>query len=75
MILIDVRTAAEYNDGHYPGAINHELDLMMRGIFPDVPLDTNIQVYCRSGSRAGIAKELLEQYGFIRVTNGGGYNH
>jgi phage shock protein E len=74
-MLIDVRTVDEYNDGHYPDAINHELDLMMRGIFPDVPLDTDIQVYCRSGSRADMAKVLLERFGFTCVTNRGGYNH
>jgi phage shock protein E len=73
MILIDVRTPFEYADGHYPNAINHELDLIMQGVFPDVPYDTEIQVYCRSGNRSSIAKKLLEQSGFNRVTDIGGY--
>lgn len=73
MILIDVRTPSEYADGHYPNAVNHELDLIMQGVFPDVPLDTEIQMYCRSGNRSGIAKQLLERFGFINVTNIGGY--
>jgi phage shock protein E len=73
MILIDVRTSSEYADGHYPNAINHELDLIMQGVFPDVPLDTEIQMYCRSGNRSGIAKQLLEQSGFNNVINIGGY--
>lgn len=73
MILIDVRTPSEYADGHYPNAVNHELDLIMQGVFPDASLDTEIQVYCRSGNRSGIAKQLLERFGFINVTNIGGY--
>ncbi len=73
MLQIDVRTPDEYATGHYPDAINHELDLMMQGNFPDLPKDTEIQVYCRSGGRAGVAKQLMEQAGFTHVTNIGGF--
>lgn len=73
MLQIDVRTPDEYATGHYPDAINHELDLMMQGNFPDLPKDTEIQVYCRSGGRAGAAKQLMEQVGFTHVTNIGGF--
>lgn len=74
MILIDVRTPDEYAMGHYPNAINHELDRLMRGDFPQVPKDTEIQVYCRSGARSTAAKQLLEEDGFVQVTNIGGYH-
>jgi rhodanese-related sulfurtransferase len=73
MILIDVRTPSEYAVGHYPNAINHELDLMMQGVFPNLPLDTEIQVYCRSGNRSEMAKQLLERAGFKNIKNIGGY--
>jgi phage shock protein E len=73
MITIDVRTPDEYATGHYPDAINHELDLMMQGNFPDTPKDTEIKLYCRSGGRAGMAKQMMEQAGFTNVTNIGGY--
>lgn len=73
MYLIDVRTPAEYAQGHYPNAVNHELDLMMQGVLPDVPLDTEIQTYCRSGARSGAAVEILKKNGFTNVTNIGGY--
>jgi rhodanese-related sulfurtransferase len=73
MILIDVRTPSEYAAGHYPNAINHELDLMMQGVFPNLPLDTEIQVYCRSGNRSEMAKQLLERAGFKNIKNIGGY--
>lgn len=73
-ILIDVRTPAEYAEGHYPQALNHELDLIMAGDYPDVPQDAHIQVYCRSGNRSGIAMQLLTQAGFTHVENIGAYN-
>jgi phage shock protein E len=75
MVLIDVRTASEYNNGHYLDAINHELDLMTKGVLPDFSLDTDIQIYCRSGARAAVAKNILEQHGFTHVTNIGGYSN
>jgi rhodanese-related sulfurtransferase len=31
----------------------------------------NIVVFCRSGNRSGQAKSILEQNGFVNVTNGG----
>ncbi len=74
MILIDVRTPDEYSSGHYPNAINHDLDLIMQGIFPDVPKDTEIRLYCYSGSRAEMAMKLMQHAGFIHVTNIGGYD-
>ncbi len=73
MIIIDVRTPSEYTEGHYENALNHELDLMLKGVFPDFPHDTEIQVYCRSGNRSEMAKQLLEQAGFVNVKNIGGY--
>ncbi len=69
---IDVRTAPEYNSGHKSGALHFELDRIMRGEFPDIPKDTHIAIYCRSGARAEMAKSLLEQNGFLNVQNAGG---
>jgi phage shock protein E len=73
-ILIDVRTPAEYAEGHYQGAVNHELDLVMAGHYPDAPRSAHIQVYCRSGNRSGIAKQILDQAGFTQVENIGAFN-
>lgn len=73
-VLIDVRTPAEYATGHYPNALNHELDLIMTGKYPDVPRDAHIQVYCRSGNRSSIATQILTQAGFTHVENIGAYN-
>jgi phage shock protein E len=73
IILIDVRTPEEFNQGHYKGAINFDINLMMQGKLPDLPKDTKIEVYCRSGGRAEAAKQILISSGFKNVKNIGGY--
>jgi phage shock protein E len=73
-ILIDVRTPEEFNDGHYNGAINFELSLMTGGRLPEIPKNCKVEIYCRSGGRAEMAKQVLEQNGFTDVENIGGYN-
>jgi len=70
---IDVRTQPEFDAGHIPDALHHDLELLERGVFPDIPKDTQIQVYCRSGNRSALAKMILEQAGFTNVTNIGGF--
>ena len=72
-ILIDVRTPAEYAEGHYPQALNHEVGLMMEGVYPQVSHDTPLQVYCRSGGRSALAKQLLQQAGYTQVEDLGAY--
>lgn len=71
--LIDVRTPVEFEQGHYYGAVNHELALLEDNLMPEYPKDAEIFVYCRSGGRSEVAKKILELYGFSSVTNIGGY--
>ncbi len=72
-ILIDVRTPKEFNQGHYKGAINFDLNLMMQGELPNLPKDAKIEVYCRGGGRAEAAKQILNSAGFNDAENIGGY--
>ena len=72
---IDVRSAEEYSTGHVEGAPNIPHDVIgekIASVQPDK--DAEIHVYCRSGRRAGIAKETLEGMGYTNVTNAGGYD-
>jgi len=71
--IIDVRTASEYRGGHKEGAINIELSTLMAGTMPDLPSDTPIKVYCRSGARSAIARRVLMAHGFVNVEDLGGY--
>jgi phage shock protein E len=36
--------------------------------------DATVVIYCRSGRRAGKAKEVLESHGYSNVLNAGGYD-
>ena len=71
-ILIDVRTDDEWSAGHAAPAAHFELARLESGELPPVPKDSVIYVYCRSGVRAGQAKTILEQNGFVSVINLGG---
>ncbi len=72
MKIIDVRTKGEYDYGHIQNAILFDIMDMMYGKFPEVSKDEEILLYCESGSRATIAKSMMEQVGFTNVSNGGG---
>ena len=72
-LVIDVRTPEEYEQGHYPGAINipHEQILAgvrSRALGPDDP----IVLYCRSGNRSGKAQAILSAAGYSVTHNAGG---
>lgn len=72
-VLIDVRDRHEFLAGHIPGAINITPDKLMLGYVAElstVPKSAEIIVYCRSGQRANAAKYILEDMGFVHVTNG-----
>lgn len=65
--LVDVRTLAEYTEGHIPGSLN--IDVKDEEKFPlaiDEQLDKNrkVAVYCRSGRRSRNAADLLVKKGF-----------
>ncbi len=70
-MLIDVRTAEEYAEGHLEGAINVELAEDMAIKLPTEAKGQTLELYCRSGGRAGTAAQLLTQAGY-QVKNIGG---
>lgn len=73
-LWIDVRTAEEYKAGHLEGAINIPYDEMEQKITAiEADKTTEIQLYCRSGRRSGIALETLRGMGYSNVTNAGAY--
>lgn len=73
IIVLDVRTEAEYNDEHIPGAIlipNETITDEMPELLPD--LDAEILVYCRSGNRSAQAAKKLLSIGYTNVYDFGG---
>ena len=73
-LLLDVRSPEEYSSGHVEGSLNiphTEVESRLKEFGENK--NREIVVYCRSGHRAGIAKEALEKNGFKHVFNAGGY--
>jgi phage shock protein E len=70
--IVDVRTPGEYDEGHYPGAINIPLNELPSRLDEFKEMKTPIVAYCRSGARSGMAVSLLKQSGINEVINGGG---
>jgi phage shock protein E len=69
-ILIDVRTASEFAEGHLDGAINVSVE--SPAFAAQVALldpDADYLIYCRSGRRADVAMDLMAQAGFTTMTN------
>ena len=72
-ILIDVRTQAEWDDGHIETAIHIPLDKIsntIEGVIEDK--DQVIYLYCRSGNRSGQAEVALKSIGYVNAKNIGG---
>ena len=70
--LLDVRTAEEFDSGHFAGAINLDVEDIISGKLPDAAKDAQLYVYCRSGNRSAQAVFLLKQAGFTNITDLGG---
>lgn len=69
-VVIDVRTASEYAEGHLEGA--RLLDVTsgeLQEALPDLDPGAEYLVYCRSGNRASQAEALMKEAGFTDVTN------
>jgi NADPH-dependent 2,4-dienoyl-CoA reductase/sulfur reductase-like enzyme/rhodanese-related sulfurtransferase len=72
-LLLDVRTAQEFTQGHIPGAVNVPLD-ELRARLSEIPRDREIAVYCQVGQRGYLATRILKQAGYAAANLGGGYN-
>jgi phage shock protein E len=65
--VVDVRTPAEFEAGHVPGAINIPYDEMARRHAELGPPSTPVLVYCRTGHRSGLAIATLREKGFTEI--------
>ena len=70
MIVIDVRTEAEWNTGHLEGALHIEWQEILK-ISSDIKKDEEIFLYCRSGNRSGKATKILLEAGYVNAKNAG----
>jgi rhodanese-related sulfurtransferase len=81
-VYLDVRSRAEYEQGHPAGAVNvplldrddetgqmHPNLDFTRVVQANFPADTTLLVGCQMGGRSARAAQILETFGFTNVSN------
>jgi rhodanese-related sulfurtransferase len=73
IILVDVRTEAEFAEEHIPGAILVPID-DLEALAPDMMPDkaATYIIYCRSGNRSATASQQLIELGYQNIYDMGG---
>ena len=72
-LILDVRTAAEYESGHIPNAVNLSNEDIQGGKVDSLKDKSQlIMVYCRSGNRSRQAAQKLAELGYTNVVDFGG---
>jgi rhodanese-related sulfurtransferase len=76
-VIVDVREPFEYAQGHVDGAINIPPSELMAGSpkLANIPKDTELVLYCISGSRSRASSMFLAQQGYTNVVNGINQDH
>ena len=75
-IILDVRRADEFADGHIPAAVNLPNEIIgedgaaVEAVLPDK--EQLILVYCRSGNRSKQASQKLADMGYVNIKEFGG---
>lgn len=65
IVVLDVRSAQEYENGHIVDAINVSHNTITENLnFLSQYKDKTVVVYCRSGRRAGVAEHILAENNF-----------
>lgn len=72
-VIVDVRSPAEYKQGHVKGAINLPLNELNKHL-SKLKKDATIITCCASGMRSASAKSILKTNGYTIVYNGGGWS-
>lgn len=73
---LDVRTVAEYSEGHIPGSINVNVlaDDFEKVADEVLQKDKPVALYCRSGKRSQKAAAILSKKGYTVYELGKGFN-
>jgi phage shock protein E len=70
--VVDVRTPEEFDEEHYPGALNISVEEVQAHLAEFGEKNTPIIVYCATGARSAYAARVLKMAGYTDVTNAGG---
>jgi phage shock protein E len=75
IVLLDVRTVAEYTEKHIPGSLLIPVeDIKTQATEKLKDRNAAIFVYCRSGNRSAVAAQALANMSYTNVYNLGGIN-
>ena len=68
LVIVDVRTPAEFREGHLPGAVNMDY---FGGPFEtqiqSLPKTAPVLLYCRTGKRSGSAYDVMTKAGIGNI--------
>ncbi|MBI5362437.1 MAG: MBL fold metallo-hydrolase [Planctomycetes bacterium] len=67
-VVLDVRGAGEWREGHIEGSLNVPLQELDRRV-AELPREKRIALHCQSGYRSSIACGILERHGFTGFTD------
>ncbi len=64
--VVDVRTVAEYSQGHLPNSLNINVldETFSASVDEQLDIKRPVAVYCRSGKRSRNAAKILEKKGY-----------
>ena len=68
LTIVDVRTPAEFREGHLAGAVNMDFfGATFEAQVLTLPKDKPILLYCRTGNRSAGAKDVMEKEGVTNI--------
>lgn len=75
VIVLDVRTQMEFEEGHIEGAVNlssGDIEQQVQSLLTDK--DATILIYCRSGRRSNTVAMIMTDLGYTNIYDFGGIN-
>jgi rhodanese-related sulfurtransferase len=70
--IIDVRPESAYNNGHIPTAKSYPSSVIIDRL-DELPLTQYLILYCETGGRAQAVIKKLEENGYTKLMNWGGF--
>lgn len=70
--VFDVRTPEEFDEEHYPDAINISVEEVQDRLGEFGDKNQPVIVYCATGARSAYAARILKMAGYTDVVNAGG---
>lgn len=70
VVIVDVRTPAEFNEGHIVNALNIDVEsINSDSDLAGLDKSVTYALYCRSGNRSSIAAGKMSEAGFTSILN------